>query len=377
MDEARALATRLAAGPSFALGMTKTLLNQELDTDFARGDRGRGPGAGDLHADARPSARPTTRSRRARGTDDRPAASSTNGTGSCTRASRTLRRDARSRSPRAGKRGDVDEAGARRDPHLRRARALPAAGPVGRRRRRARPARVVPDPRSAGRGQRPGRRGLRRAGPRQLSDRAERQPRDGGERYLPRVATARRSPRSRSPSPRPAPTRRRIATRARTDGDDYVLDGTKIFISNATIASLLHRVRPDRDGPKRAISAFVVDAGHAGRDDRAPAGDVGAAPDRGTAASTDAVCRPSSGSARKGDGMRLALGDARLLPHQRRRRGLRPGRRARSPNRSPARQVAGSSSAPRSPSSSSHRRRSPTWPPSSTPRGCWSTAPRG
>ncbi|HJR59197.1 MAG TPA: enoyl-CoA hydratase family protein [Vicinamibacterales bacterium] len=35
MDEARALAERLAAGPSFALGMTKTLLNQELDADFA------------------------------------------------------------------------------------------------------------------------------------------------------------------------------------------------------------------------------------------------------------------------------------------------------------------------------------------------------
>ena len=35
MDEARALAARLATGPSFALGMTKTLLNQELDPDFA------------------------------------------------------------------------------------------------------------------------------------------------------------------------------------------------------------------------------------------------------------------------------------------------------------------------------------------------------
>jgi enoyl-CoA hydratase/carnithine racemase len=34
MDEARALAARLASGPAFALGMTKTLLNQELDIDF-------------------------------------------------------------------------------------------------------------------------------------------------------------------------------------------------------------------------------------------------------------------------------------------------------------------------------------------------------
>lgn len=34
LDEARALATRLASGPAFALGMTKTLLNQELDLGF-------------------------------------------------------------------------------------------------------------------------------------------------------------------------------------------------------------------------------------------------------------------------------------------------------------------------------------------------------
>jgi enoyl-CoA hydratase/carnithine racemase len=35
MAEARALGVRLASGPAFALGMTKTLLNQELDLDFA------------------------------------------------------------------------------------------------------------------------------------------------------------------------------------------------------------------------------------------------------------------------------------------------------------------------------------------------------
>ena len=35
LPEARALATRLARGPSFALGMTKQLLNTELDLDFA------------------------------------------------------------------------------------------------------------------------------------------------------------------------------------------------------------------------------------------------------------------------------------------------------------------------------------------------------
>src|SRR5262249_9809876 len=35
MAEARALASRLAQQPSFALGMTKQLLNTELDLDFA------------------------------------------------------------------------------------------------------------------------------------------------------------------------------------------------------------------------------------------------------------------------------------------------------------------------------------------------------
>ena len=34
-DAARALAARLAAGPAFGIGMTKTLLNHELDIDFA------------------------------------------------------------------------------------------------------------------------------------------------------------------------------------------------------------------------------------------------------------------------------------------------------------------------------------------------------
>ena len=34
LRDARELAARLAAGPTFALGMTKTLLNQELDLDF-------------------------------------------------------------------------------------------------------------------------------------------------------------------------------------------------------------------------------------------------------------------------------------------------------------------------------------------------------
>jgi acyl-CoA dehydrogenase len=55
-----------------------------------------------------------------------------------------------------------------------------------------------------------------------------------------------------------------IATRATRDGDDYVLDGCKTFISNATIASLFVVFARTADRPKRAISAFLVEAGTRG-----------------------------------------------------------------------------------------------------------------
>lgn len=55
-----------------------------------------------------------------------------------------------------------------------------------------------------------------------------------------------------------------IEARAVRDGDRYVLDGTKVFISNATIASYFVVFARTSDGPKRAISAFVVEAGTPG-----------------------------------------------------------------------------------------------------------------
>jgi acyl-CoA dehydrogenase len=56
-----------------------------------------------------------------------------------------------------------------------------------------------------------------------------------------------------------------IATTARRDGDDYVLDGTKTWISNGGIAD--HYVVFARTGPQsgaKGLSAFVVDAGAPG-----------------------------------------------------------------------------------------------------------------
>lgn len=55
-----------------------------------------------------------------------------------------------------------------------------------------------------------------------------------------------------------------LATRAVRDGGEYVLDGAKAFTSNATIASFFTVFARTAAGPKRAISAFVVDAGAPG-----------------------------------------------------------------------------------------------------------------
>ena len=53
-----------------------------------------------------------------------------------------------------------------------------------------------------------------------------------------------------------------VQTRAIRDGDDYVLDGAKTFISNGQIADLVivvARTEPDADPPHRGITLFLVD----------------------------------------------------------------------------------------------------------------------
>jgi acyl-CoA dehydrogenase len=56
---------------------------------------------------------------------------------------------------------------------------------------------------------------------------------------------------------------RGIATRARRDGDTYVVDGVKTLISNAGIADFYTLFARTSDDDRRGISAFVVDAGPA------------------------------------------------------------------------------------------------------------------
>jgi acyl-CoA dehydrogenase len=58
-----------------------------------------------------------------------------------------------------------------------------------------------------------------------------------------------------------------IATRALRDGDSYVLDGTKRFISNAGIAQTYCLfARTDPNAGSKGITAFVIEAGTAGLD---------------------------------------------------------------------------------------------------------------
>src|SRR5262249_51424905 len=52
-----------------------------------------------------------------------------------------------------------------------------------------------------------------------------------------------------------------LGTEARRDGDDYVINGSKRFITNAGLARLyVCFAKTDRDAGHEGISAFVVDA---------------------------------------------------------------------------------------------------------------------
>ncbi len=127
------------------------------------------------------------------------------------------------------------------------------------------------------------------------------------EKYLPDAAEGRTIGAFAMTEPDAGSDAGAIATRAVRDGDDYVVDGTKIFISNATIAGFFVIFARTSEGPKRPISAFVVDAGHPGltiarrQQMMAP---------HSIAALRLSACRIPSAQrlGGEGDGMRLALG---------------------------------------------------------------------
>ncbi len=128
-----------------------------------------------------------------------------------------------------------------------------------------------------------------------------------GERFLPDVASGRAIAAFALTEPEAGSDAGALTTRASRDGDSYVIDGLKTLISNATIASFFVVFARTADGPKRAISAFVVPAETAGVSVERrlhisaphPIAEV-----RFTACRVPATHRLAS----EGDGMRLALG---------------------------------------------------------------------
>jgi acyl-CoA dehydrogenase len=94
------------------------------------------------------------------------------------------------------------------------------------------------------------------------------------ERYLPRVATGEAIAAFALSEPEAGSDVAAIQCSARRDGDSYVLDGEKTWISNGGIADFYcvfartqpAEFRPDGSAVARGISAFVIDAGTAGFD---------------------------------------------------------------------------------------------------------------
>jgi acyl-CoA dehydrogenase len=126
-------------------------------------------------------------------------------------------------------------------------------------------------------------------------------------RFLPDVAAGRAIAAFALTEPEAGSDAGAITTRAVRDGGDYVLDGGKIFISNATIASFFVIFARTAEGAKRSISAFVVEAGTAGLT-VAPRQTV-AAPHPIAVLQLKACRIPAANRlGEEGDGMRLALG---------------------------------------------------------------------
>jgi acyl-CoA dehydrogenase len=128
-----------------------------------------------------------------------------------------------------------------------------------------------------------------------------------GERYLPAVATGESIAAFALTEPGAGSDASALATTARRDGNDYVIDGRKVFISNATIASHFVVFARTAEGPQRAISAFVVDADCAGL--RVARRQEMSAP-HPIAELQFSGCRVPAAQrlGEEGDGMRLALG---------------------------------------------------------------------
>jgi len=126
------------------------------------------------------------------------------------------------------------------------------------------------------------------------------------ERVLPAIADGREIAAFALTEPEAGSDASALRTRATRDGDAYVIDGLKTFISNAPIASIFTVFARTADGPRRSISAFAVEAGARGMTIGRRQQLVGPHP---IAEVEFSGCRVPAGSrlGEEGDGMRLAL----------------------------------------------------------------------
>jgi len=95
---------------------------------------------------------------------------------------------------------------------------------------------------------------------------------DQKRRYLPEMASGRATGCFALTEPNAGSDATAIETTARRDGDAYILDGMKCYITNAPIADLftvIARTDPDQPGA-RGLSAFIVERGTPGLSTSAP-----------------------------------------------------------------------------------------------------------
>ena len=199
---------------------------------------------------------------------------------------------------------------------------------VRRPRRRDRHARDLPRPRDAGAPQRPRRLRVRDAGPRLGRDQPRRHATSRRQRYLPRVARGEAIAAFALSEPDAGSDVAAMACAARADGDDYVLDGEKTWISNGGIADfyVVFARTGDAGDPAakgaRGISAFIVDADAPGF---AIAERIDVIAPHPLARLRFTGCRVPAGAThrRRGRGLQDRDADARRLPHLGRRRRAR------------------------------------------------------
>lgn len=99
-----------------------------------------------------------------------------------------------------------------------------------------------------------------------------------------------------------------MTTKAVRDGDDYVLTGTKAWISHGSHADFYTTFARTSDDPKRGISAFHVPASSAGLSFGAPERKMGMTGSTTTLVNYDQVRVPAANLiGAEGDGMRIAL----------------------------------------------------------------------